>query len=555
MKLSTLAALALLAGCQSFVTDTAASSQIEQEQQIAEQIAVTCDQKHELAEELFDCTSASQGTIPVTHPTDIVEITIEPDNYVELPAVAQPQNQQNVWMRVKHQLSFDIPDNKRVQAQKKWYLKHPKYMERVSKRARPFLHYIVEEIEKNQLPLELVLLPIVESAFDPFAYSHGRAAGMWQFIPSTGKRFGMKQSWWYDGRRDVVASTQGAIDYLKYLNKMFKGNWMHALAAYNSGEGRVMKAIKRNRKAGKPTDFFSLDLPRETRAYVPKLLALSSILAESEQHPDYWPEIDNTPFVKVVDTESQIDLALAADLAGLTLKELHSLNAGFNRWATDPKGPHRLLIPIERADTFVAALNNIGDDERLNWVRHKIKSGDSLLKLAKQYHTTVDVIQAVNDMSGNMIRAGDHILVPVSLQSLDSYSMSQEQRLASTQSKRRAAYQLSHQVQSGDTFWDLSRKYKVNIRSLAKWNGMAPTDPLHPGKSLVIWVNQVSDAQRKDAVVRSLTYTVRKGDSLARIASKFKVKLSDLKRWNQSKLSKYLQPGQKLRVFVDVTRT
>lgn len=555
MKLSTCSVFAVLVGCQSFVADTEATSQITQEQQIAEQIAVSCDQGHELAEELFDCASAKQGTIPVTHPTEIVEISIEPDNYVELPEPDLPQNQQNVWMRIKQQLSFNVPTNKRVEAQKKWYLKHPKYMQRVSKRARPFLHYIVEEIEKNQLPLELALLPIVESAFDPFAYSHGRAAGMWQFIPSTGERFGMKQSWWYDGRRDVVASTQGAIDYLKYLNKMFKGNWMHALAAYNSGEGRVMKAIKRSRKAGKATDFFSLDLPRETRAYVPKLLALSSILAESEKNPDYWPEIPNTPFVKVVDTESQIDLALAADLAGLTLKELHSLNAGFNRWATDPKGPHRLLLPIERTESFLTALNNIGETKRLNWVRHKIRSGDSLLKLAKQYHSTVDVIQAVNDMSGNMIRVGDFIMVPVSLKSLDSYSLSQDQRLASTQSKRRAAYKLSHQVKSGDTFWDLSRKYKVNIRSLAKWNGMAPTDTLHPGKSLVVWVNQVSDAQRKDAVVRSLTYTVRKGDSLARIANKFKVKLSDLKRWNQSKLSKYLQPGQKLRVFVDVTRT
>ncbi|GAB5379689.1 MAG: LysM peptidoglycan-binding domain-containing protein [Aliiglaciecola sp.] len=555
MKVSLVSAITLLAGCQSFSAMTQTHPELEQEQQIAEQINESCQQQHDLAQELFDCTSAAQGTIPVTHPTEIVEITVEPDNYVELPADALPQNRHNVWLRIKQQLSFDIPENKRVTAQKNWYLKHPKYMQRVSKRAKPFLHYIVEEIEKHQLPLELALLPIVESAFDPFAYSHGRAAGMWQFIPSTGKRFGMKQTWWYDGRRDVVASTEGAIAYLKYLNKMFDGNWMHALAAYNSGEGRVMRAIKRNKKAGKPTDFFSLDLPRETRAYVPKLLALSSILKDFDDDNVEWPLIENKAFVQVVDIQSQIDLALAADLAGLSLKELHSLNAGFNRWATDPKGPHRLLLPADRAESFEIALNDIDKNKRLNWVRHKIKSGDSLLKLSKQYHTTVDVIQGVNDMDGNMIRAGDYILVPVSLKSLDQYSLSEDQRLASTQSKRRASHQLSHTVKAGDTFWDLSRQYKVNIRSLAKWNGMAPTDMLHPGKKLVIWVNQVSESQRKDAVVRSLTYTVRKGDSLARIANKFKVKLNDLKRWNQGKLSKYLQPGQKLRVFVDVTRT
>ncbi|WP_040521803.1 LysM peptidoglycan-binding domain-containing protein [Aliiglaciecola lipolytica] len=561
MKISAFSMLVFVTGCQTFMADSRAETETEQEQLIAEQITNTCEQDHELAEELFDCTSAQQGTIPVKHPTDIVEITVEPDNYVELPedqipqSIESPEIIENLWHRIQSQLTFSVPDNSRVAAQKNWYLKHPRYMERVAVRAKPFMHYIVEQMEQNQLPLELTLLPIVESAFDPFAYSHGRAAGMWQFIPGTGKRFGMKQTWWYDGRRDVVASTEGAIAYLKYLNNMFDGDWLHALAAYNSGEGRVRSAIRRNKKAGKPTDFWSLDLPRETRAYVPKLLALSSILKEAERDKIAWPAIPNKAFVKVVDVESQIDLALAADLAGLSLKELHSLNAGFNRWATDPDGPHRLLIPAESVEKFELALTTIEEKDRLNWVRHKIKSGDSLLKLAKQYHTTVDVIQAVNDMQGNMIRIGDYILVPVSLKSLETYSLSQEQRLATTQSTQRGAYSLSHKVQSGDTFWDLSRKYNVNLRSLAKWNGMAPTDPLLPGKDLVIWVNQVSDSQRKDAVMRTLTYTVKKGDSLARIANKFKVKLVDLKRWNQDKLDKYLQPGQKLKVYVDVTRT
>ncbi|MDO6694793.1 LysM peptidoglycan-binding domain-containing protein [Aliiglaciecola sp. 3_MG-2023] len=563
MKMTSFSLLMVLAGCQTFMADSHADVEKEthQEQLIAEQINKTCEQKHALADELFDCTSASHGTIPVTHPTEIVEITVEPDNYVELPndeVTSSPDSTEspdNLWLRIKHQLTFPIPDNERLNAQKNWYLKHSNYMQRVATRAKPFMHYIVEQIEKNQLPLELVFLPIVESAFDPFAYSHGRAAGMWQFIPGTGKRFGMKQTWWYDGRRDVVASTEGAIAYLIYLHKMFDGDWLHALAAYNSGEGRVRSAIRKNKKAGKPTDFWSLDLPKETRAYVPKLLALSSILKDSDENNIAWTAIPNKPFVKVVDVESQIDLALAADLAGLTLKELHSLNAGFNRWATDPDGPHRLLLPIESVENFELALNNIEENERLNWVRHKVKSGDSLLKLAKQYHTTVDVIKGVNDMQGNLIRLGEYILVPVSLKSLDSYSLSQDQRLASTQSKPRGTYSLKHKVQSGDTFWDLSRKYKVDMRSLAKWNGMAPNDPLMPGKDLVIWLKQASESQRKDAVMRSLTYTVRKGDSLARIANKFKVNLVDLKRWNQDKLRKYLQPGQKIKVYVDVTRT
>lgn len=252
---------------------------------------------------------------------------------------------------------------------------------------------------------------------------------------------------------------------------------------------------------------------------------------------------------------SQIDLALAAEMAGLTVKELHALNPGFNRWATDPNGPHYLLLPVDRVENFNDELAKTDSSQRLNWVRHKVRSGDSLLKLAKQYHTTTDIISQVNELKSNVIIVGEHLIIPVALKSLDSYSLSQEQRLAKTQSKKSGAYKLNHTVKSGDTFWDISRKYKVNLRQLAKWNGMAPTDTLRPGRSLVIWIDEVNGGQRKDAVMRSLTYTVRSGDSLARIAGKFNVKVSDLQKWNQSKLKKYLQPGQKLKIFVDVTRT
>ena len=543
--------------------------QQDQERQIAEQILDSCKQstgkfKHQLegqlrdkvenkVENYFDCGSTESGIIPITHPVDIIEVFVEaPEMIAETVAKIEIKD---VWQRVRGQFNFKFEDNNRIAAQRNWYLKHPNYMKRVAIRAKPFLHLIVEKLEQQNMPLELVLLPIVESAFDPFAYSHGRAAGMWQFIPSTGKRFGMKQTWWYDGRRDVMASTQGAIDYLNYLVKMYDGNWFHALAAYNSGEGRVARAIRKNKKAGKPTDFWNLDLPRETRAYVPKLLALADILANSDQYDFKWPKIDNIPFTQEVIVGSQIDLALAAQMAGLTVKELHSLNPGYNRWATDPNGPYTLLLPIDKAERFSIELAKTDNSQRLNWVRHKVKSGDSLLKLAKQYHTTTHIISNVNELRSNMIIAGEHLIIPVALKSLDSYSLSQEQRLAKTQSKKSGEYKLNHTVKRGDTFWDLSREYDVNIRQLAKWNGMAPTDTLRPGKKLVIWVNDVNNQQRKNAVMRTLTYTVRNGDSLARIAGKFNVKISDLQKWNQSKLKKYLQPGQKLKIFVDVTRT
>ena len=491
---------------------------------------------------------SEQGVAEVVHPVEPVSIDL-----VAIPedvAIAKPHFEDNLWIHTANQFMFEVPDNARLNAQKKWYLRHPSYMNRVSKRASPFLYYIVEEIERREMPLEIALLPIVESAFDPFAYSHGSAAGMWQFISGTAKRFGMRQTWWYDGRRDVIASTHGALDYLQYLHKYFDGNWLHALAAYNSGEGRVRNAIRKNKRAGKPTDFWSLDLPRETRAYVPKLLALADILSKHQSYDFNWPTIENAPVIEVVDISSQIDLAFAADLAGLTVKELSALNPGFSRWATDPDGPHHLVLPKQIAGNFGQALAKVDDTERLNWERHQIKSGDSLLKIAKQYHTTADIIKRINNLSSSVIRQGDFLLVPVALKQLDHYVFSDEQRLATLQNKSRKGHQITHMVKSGDTLWDLARKYNISTGKLAKWNGMAPKDMLHLGQKLVVWLD--GDSDKLNSITRKLTYTVRNGDSLSRIANRFNVKISDLRKWNNLEGKKYLQPGQTLTVIVDV---
>lgn len=270
----------------------------------------------------------------------------------------------DVWQRIRSNLNLTIPKNSRVASQRDWFVKHPTYLTRVAKRAEPFLFYIVEELEANNMPIEIALLPIVESAFDPFAYSHGRASGMWQFVPGTGKRFGMKQNWWYDGRRDVVASTQGAIEYLKYLNEFFDGDWMLALAAYNSGEGRVRRAVRKNQKKNLPTDFWSLDLPKETRAYVPKLLALADIVKRSDELKIKLHEIENSSVLTQVNIGSQLDLAKAAQLAELSLTELQRLNPGFNRWATDPDGPHYLLLPSHKVAVFEEGLAKLSKKDR-----------------------------------------------------------------------------------------------------------------------------------------------------------------------------------------------
>jgi membrane-bound lytic murein transglycosylase D len=474
------------------------------------------------------------------------------------PAPIDPESYWDAWQRVSHQLSLNVPNNRRVRAQKSWYVNHPSYLKRVSKRAEPYLYFIVNELEKRNLPIELALLPIVESAYDPFAYSHGRASGMWQFIPGTGKGYGLSQNWWYDGRRDVFLSTHAALDYLSYLSKRFKGDWLLALAAYNSGQGNVSKAIRKNKKKGKPTDFWSLKLPKETKAYVPKLLALADILRTQRETNVAWSEVRNEPYFTRVATQVQIDLGLAADLSEQSMKEFYQLNPAFNHWATPPKGPHYLLIPIEKAAIFESNLKTIPKNERIAYKRYKIKQGDSLISIANKFSTSVALLKSSNNIRSNNIRAGKSLLIPVASKQREKYSKSNRQRLLAKQNTKRSGNKTTITVAKGDSFWTISRRYKVNLRSLASWNNMAPTDPLKAGQKLVLWTKQpikhvtLMDYQLK---TRKIHYKVRNGDSFAKIADKFNVSLNKIKIWNKSlSRNKYLQPGQSLTLFVDVTK-
>jgi membrane-bound lytic murein transglycosylase D len=493
-----------------------------------------------------NCDEAQEGIVQIIHPQEPVMVPL-PE-----PLEVSEQKVADVWVHIANNLEFGVPKNEpRLEAQKRWFLKHPNYMRRVSERARPFLYYIVEELEKQDIPLDIALLPIVESAFDPLAYSHGRASGMWQFISATGKRFGMKQGWWYDGRRDVVASTQGAIDYLKYLHEMFDGDWMHALAAYNSGEGRVQRSIRKNRRAGKSTDFWSLDLPRETRAYVPKLLALADILKNSEAYNFSWPNIDNSPVIQIVDIESQLDLAMAAQMASLTLAELRALNPGFNHWATDPDGPHQLVLPIDKVEAFTLALAQTPKEGRISWARHKVRSGDSIGKIAQKYRSSIDVIKRVNSMTNNTIYINDHILVPVATTDAQASMLNHPQN-SRVIGNNNASQRIVHTIASGDTLSAIALIHKVSVKDLAQWNNISANSTLNIGTQLVVYSpSQVSDTYK----TRTITYSVRNGDSLSRIANKFNVTIGDIVRWNDISKQKYLQPGQRLRLIIDLTNT
>jgi membrane-bound lytic murein transglycosylase D len=477
-------------------------------------------------------------------------------------APASDASPPDLWDRLRAGYGFPTQHSPRIDAEIAWYTRHPEYLVRTVERARPYLHLIVEALDRRGMPMEIALLPIVESAYQPFAYSHGRAAGLWQFVPGTASRYGLKQNWWYDGRRDVLASTRAALDYLQYLHAFFDGDWMLALAAYNSGEGTVRRAVTRNRDQGRLTDFWSLDLPRETRAYVPKLLALGAIFSQPEEHEVELPSIADAPVTVMVDVGGQIDLAKAAELAGIGLEELYRLNPAFNRWATDPDGPHTLLLPAHTAERFTTALAGLGEEQRVAWRRHLIRDGETLGQIARHYRTTVSVLSQINGIDGHVIRAGRSLLVPVAMRSLDNYALSDEQRRQATQATPQGGSKTTHLVRNGDTLWDIARKHGVGVRQIAQWNAMAPGDVLRPGQRLVIWSAGTTATARAPAgapaaigeLTQRISYVVRKGDSLSRISQRFNVKVSELQRWNSLSPNTYLQPGQRLTLYVDVTR-
>jgi len=441
-----------------------------------------------------------------------------------------PADQADLWLRISSQLTLPVADNPQIAALQDWYLSHPLYMSQITERAEPFLYLIVTEVERRNLPLELALLPIVESAFDPFAESSGGAAGLWQFMPATGKRFQLEQNWWYDGRRDVLASTNAALDYLEYLNRLFDGDWLHTLAAYNSGEGRVLAAIKNNRLEGRPTDFWSLSLPLETQGYVPKLLALSAIMQHPERLGLSFPALPNRQVVTEVAIDSQLDLTLAAELAGMDPEQLRRLNPGFRRWITAPDGPHRLLLPQDRASRLALALAKLEPRQRLKWNLYVVMPGDTLSTIAARHNTRTEVLVHANNLDSTRIRINQTLQIPTSAD-----------KPADT-SHPATASATHYQVKAGDTLWDIGRVHRVSVRQLASWNGISTSAILKPGQRLTVYTAATSEP--------STTYRVRSGDSLSTIASKFNVKVADLIRWNQLDRDRYLQPGQTLKLFL-----
>jgi peptidoglycan lytic transglycosylase D len=460
----------------------------------------------------------------------------------------------DLFDRMRAGFALDEVQEPAIDQQLAWFEHNPDYLERVFQRGQRYMYHVVTEVEARGMPLEFALLPVVESAYEPFAYSTSRAAGLWQFIPDTGKRFGLKQNWWYDGRRDVIESTRAALDYLQALHDQFDGDWLLAIAAYNVGENTVQRELDFNRAHGKPADFWHLTLPAETRAYVPKLLAMKRLMSEPERYGLEFAVIPNEPYFAVIDTNSQIDLKIAAQLAGTAYDELVALNPGYNRWATDPDGPHRMLVPIDNADGFEAALQTLQPDDRVRFALHEVTRRETLAMIAKQYGVSVAVITKINDLKNGKVSAGDSLKIPQISGELPDKVLLAASRVDRPDQGGRKQRQIVYRVRAGETLSSIARRHGIPVSTLARLNNMGTADSLVKGQRLVI---KASERRYRDEGAQSgrrVLYTVHRGDTIYSISKQFQVSVPQLKTWNGLNEHHQIRAGQRLVMYVDTNR-
>ena len=376
----------------------------------------------------------------------------------------------DLWMRVRSGFAMRDLDSPLVARHEKWYASRPEYVARMTERARRYLHYITVEVERRGMPSEIALLPMIESAFNPGAYSTSRASGIWQFIPSTGRNFGMEQNWWYDGRRDVISATNGALDYLQKLHGMF-GDWELALAAYNWGEGAVQRAQARNRKRGLPVNYTSLKMPGETRNYVPKLLAMKNIIADPASFGLVLQDIPDEPYFAAISTTKHIDVKLAAQLADISMEEFEALNPAHNRPVILQDSSDLILLPVGAAETFSANMENY-DKPLVSWQPYQPKKGERLDRLAPRFGLSVEKLKSVNGLSRRArISTGQTLLVPVNGEDSEADDEFAAFNMHLAPTSNGDLHATRHIVRRGETLGGLARRYGVSIAQLKEWNG------------------------------------------------------------------------------------
>lgn len=430
--------------------------------------------------------------VPAQDPADIAVRDVKELGARSRPGVAAERQPADLWQRIREGFAMPDLDSPLVARYQARYATRPEHLKTVVERSRRYLFHIVEELERRGMPTELALLPMVESAFDPMAYSRSHASGLWQFIPSTGRNYNLQQNWWFDARRDIVASSSAALDYLNDLYAMF-GDWHLALAAYNSGENGLARAIEKNRARGKPTDFSSLRLPRETRNYVPQLQALKNIVAAPARFGVALEPIPNAPYFVTVALTGDIDLQIAARLAEMPVDELVALNPGHNRPVVSASVAPSLVLPADRAEVFVR--NLAGHAEPLSsWRTYTVQPGDRLDKLAAAHGITEARLRQVNGIGRrHRVAAGETLLLPVDAGVVASEDLPLFQLPGHAATGRTIVYR----VKQGDTLYAIARAHRVSVAELKRWNDVG--DVLRIGQRLTIEVRGAATAAQPPA--------------------------------------------------------
>jgi membrane-bound lytic murein transglycosylase D len=472
---------------------------------------------------------------------------------IDLTADEQRNENESIWQRITNNYQLDQGVPPRIQREIDFYRTRPKTLPEVFNRSKPYLFMIVDELDKRNMPMEIALLPVIESAFHPRALSEANASGMWQFTPDTAQVRGIKNNWWFDGRRDVYLSTMAALDYLQSLNKRFDGDWLHTLAAYNAGAITVRNAINKNKAKGKSTDYWNLELPGETQRYVPKLLAVAKMIQAPESYRLNLPDIPNVPYLTRIEVDQQIDLATAAQMAEMSWEDFHRFNAGHKRIATDPSGTSHVLVPIDKLRTFAVNLTKFAPQTNGNWISHTCGLNDTLETLSTRYETTPEMIVKINRLTDAQPKVGQSLLIPCGQTTLDSNTETQAQSILNStlslenrekhnkiirDERRELANKpkIMHTLAKGQTLNSVATYYHIPLKTLVTVNRFDAKTQLKAGQQLIIPIERINNVVSK------------KGDTWQTLGNQHGIAPALLAEFNQSNIKSTIKQGQVVRI-------
>lgn len=421
---------------------------------------------------LLSCQSLSVSADPAQQSSPPLKLQ-------EGPQSPKPDVQpDDLWERIRVDLSWQTMESPQVDSARKKFLRQPNYLPNMSNRADHYLYYIVEEVKKRDMPMEIALIPMIESSLNPFASGPAGAAGLWQIMPATGIHLGLERNSRYDGRKDLQDSTTVALDYLESLYEEFDEDWLLALAAYNSGAGNVARAQEANEAKGLDTDFWSLNLPGHTREYVPKVIALAQIVADPDRFGVDIPSVDNAPAFEVADTGKPMEMAQAAKLAGVNIDTLRALNPGQLGKSFAPDQSGEILVPVGTRNRFEHNIARLTPEELVQWQTYRIKNGDNLGDIARRFDTDVAALQEVNNIRGSNIQAGDTLKIPGDGDDISSQKPTTNGAETSQE----------YRVRQGDSLSRIARKFNVSVTDIIAWNALDPDAYLRPGQKLTVHV-------------------------------------------------------------------